>query len=430
MKYYIYVIGCDMNKSDAERLSTILDMLGYKKTNKEAEANILIAVCCSVRLSATNRIFGRAREWRKYRKKGAKLLLTGCVLKRDKIKFLDIFDDVFKIDEMGEFLPKIIEKKQKLDNKQISNYENDYFSVFPNYESFFRAYVPIMTGCNNFCSYCAVPYVRGREKSRLEEDIIKEIKKLISRGYKEIILLGQNVNSYGANNKKQIKKNKFVDLLKKIDRLEGKHRIYFYSNHPKDVSDELIETLPKLEHFPKYIHLPLQSGSDEILKKMNRHYTKKSYLELVNKIRKTIPDVVITTDIIVSFPGETENQFNETKNVMEEVGFDMAFTAQYSERPGTKSADLEDDIPREVKKSREYILQKETLASSSLSINKKLIGTKQRVLIDSKKNNRYFGRTDSYKVVEIKTDQKFEIGQFYEVEIIKAETWKLLATLF
>ncbi len=426
MKYYIFVIGCDMNKNDAERMSAVLSMLGLEETKDESNADFLIAICCSVRLSATNRIFGRGREWQKYHKKGAKILLTGCVLEKDKEKLYKYYDNIFPIEEINK-LPEILGIKS---NKEELK---EYLSVYPLYESSFRAYVPIMTGCNNFCSYCAVPYVRGREKSRPKEEIIKEIKDLISNNYKEIILLGQNVNSYQDNDTQRTdlcdnKGPSFVELVTAIDKIDGDYRIYFYSNHPKDVSSELIDTLPKLKHFPNYIHLPLQSGSTSILRSMNRNYTKEDYLKLVSDIKKKIPNVAITTDVIVGYPGETKGQFQDTVDVMKKVRFNMAFTAQYSERSGTKSAKIKDNIPHEEKKKRDEKLQK-VLGTSLIAINRKLVDTKQRVLIDSEKSGKYYGRTDSYKVVEIKTDQKLEIGQFYIVRISKAEAWKLFATL-
>lgn len=425
MKYYIYIVGCAMNYSDAERIGSALEMIGYTKTEKEAEADLLIAVACSVRQAAMDRIYSQSHKWKK--RESAITALTGCVLEADKKKLKDRFDYIFDINDLGDFL-RHLNKNFKF---QISNCENDYLLLPPKYENHFRAYVPIMTGCNNFCSYCAVPYVRGREKSRPQDEVLSEIRGLIDDGYKEIILLGQNVNSYRVSSKKQNlrNKNEFVGLIKEIDKIDGDYRVYFYSNHPKDMSDELIKTLPKLSHFPNYIHLPLQSGSDEILKKMNRHYTQKSYLGLAARIKKEMFDVAITTDIIVGFPGETQEQFEETRKVMEKVGFDMAFTAQYSPRIGTKSAELEDDVSRDEKKKREFELQKVTQAKSSLAHNKKLVGKKLRVLCDRTKSGKYFGRTDSYKVVEIKTDQPIRIGQFYEVEIIKADTWKLIASI-
>lgn len=434
MKYYLYIVGCAMNHSDAERISALLSMLGLQQSDNESEADLLIAVACSVRQSAVNRIYAKGESWK--RRKGVITALSGCVLSKDKKKLEKIFDYIFPIEEIGAFVQKIILNKDNYNDHplpKIEEIKESYFKITPQYESIFRAYIPIMTGCDNFCSYCAVPYVRGREKSRPEEDILKEFKSLVERGIKEIILLGQNVNSYGINNKAQIPNNKFVDLIKKIDKTPGDYRVYFYSNHPKDISGELIKTLPRLKHFPNYLHLPLQSGNDEILKKMNRKYTQEKYLDLVEKIKKEMPDITITTDIIVGFPGETISQFNDTQKVMKEVGYGMAFIAQYSPRPETLSSKMEDDVPKEEKKNREAVLQR-ILADSMLAQNKSMVGSKQRVLVDGKKGDYYYGRTDSYKVVEInlklKTDnQEPTLGKFYNAKIVKAEPWKLIATL-
>lgn len=410
MKYYIFVIGCDMNRSDAERIATILDILGYKKTDNEDEADILIAVSCSVRLSATNKIYHKGNIWKKRK---AKKILTGCVLPEDRKKLSAFFDLIIAIEDIVN-LPEMLGYKKENKEKLL-----DYLSVHPIYESNFRAYVPIMTGCNNFCSYCAVPYTRGREKSRPQQEILKEVKDLIKNGYKEIMLLGQNVNSYQPN---------FVKLIREIDKFEGKYRVYFYSNHPKDVSDDLIKTLPKLNHFPNYLHLPLQSGNTEILKAMNRHYSKEDYLKLVSKIKEAMPDVAITTDIIVGFPGETDEKFKDTFEVLKKVQFDMAYIARFSPRPGTAAAKLKNNVSETIKKERESILESE-LGKILKRKNKELVGETLRVLIDSKKGGKYYGRTDSYKVVEVKTDQALNVGQFYDVEISEVEAWKLFATL-
>lgn len=431
MKYYIFVVGCDMNKADAERLATVFRILGFEKTEDESEASVIVAISCSVRLSATNRIFGYGKKWQKYRENGTKIIVTGCVLEKDKKKLSNYFDHILPIEEMVSTLPNLLESSPQ-DIKKLPK-SSDYLSLMPKYNSSFRAYVPIMTGCDNFCSYCAVPYVRGREKSRPAADIVKEVETLIKKGHKEITLLGQNVNSYGINSKGRKTKNKFVELIKRIDKTPGDYRIYFYSNHPKDVSDELITLLPKLNHFPPYIHLPFQSGDNELLKKMNRHYTHDSYLDLVKKIKRIIPDAAITTDIIVGYPGETKTQFLETKKVVEEVGFEMAFIAQYSPRPGTVSANLDDDVPKDTKKNREKELMS-VIEGQLTEKNKKFVGKNMKVLMDGKKNSKYYGRTETYKVIEIDSklkidNQELVIGEFYNVKIVKAGPWKLVATL-
>ncbi len=413
MKYYFWILGCAMNYSDAERISAVLDSLGYTKTDDEKEADLFIVISCSVRQSAINRIYGKVRDLKEIRshKSAFKTVLTGCVLEKDRKKLEKVFDIMLEVKDL-EKLPNLLGSKSK-------GLSGEYLSIQPQYESTFRAYVPISTGCDNFCSYCAVPYTRGREKSRPAAEIIAEVKDLITKDYKEITLLGQNVNSYADG---------LIGLFQNIDAISGDYRVYFYSNHPKDMSDELIETLAALKHFPRYIHLPLQSGNDEIIHKMNRHYTRSQYLKLVAKIRKTMPDVTFTTDIIVGYPGETAEQFLDTADVMRKVEYDMAFIAQYSPRPGTVSAKQTDDVTIEEKIRREKVLQ-EILAETVLKHNRKLVGTTQKVLIDEQKNGKFYGRTESFKVVEIKTDQPLTIGQFTDVKIESAGSWKLLGTI-
>jgi len=486
-----------MNKSDAERIASVLCDAGFTETKKESEADIIVTFACSVRQSAINRIYGKIKEWQDIRtKRPLTTILSGCVLKEDRVKMKKYFDLIFDIKELQK-LKQFLEqnpKSETLNPKQyqnqndkkikddVLNFENwdlfrnskleirdyeDYFSINPIRESSFMAYVPISTGCNNFCTYCAVPYTRGREVSRPMDEIVKEVRELVDNGYKEITLLGQNVNSYtschselparlnsrsggdsesialdldSGSESGMTNSDNFTDLLKKIDGIEGVYRVYFYSNHPKDISTELIKILPKLEHFPHYIHLPLQSGSDKILKKMNRHYTQKQYLELAEKIKKNIPEVAITTDIIVGFPGETEEDFSKTKKVMKEVGFSIPFIAKYSPRPGTIAAKMKDDVSKEEKEKRWRKLtdiQKKILEKE----NKKLVGRTLTILIDSEKKGKYYGRTDNYKVVEISAGkdspctrtvlakqnkkQTSLIGQFVNVEIISSKAWIL-----
>jgi tRNA-2-methylthio-N6-dimethylallyladenosine synthase len=291
MRYFFWILGCAMNYSDAERIAAVLDSLGYSKTEVEAEADLFIVVSCSVRQSAINRIYGKIRDFKILKKdnKNFTTILSGCVLEEDRKKLSKVFDILFEVKDLGKLpqmlcdtIPSLCHPEQSegssksigVDSSALPQNDNEsglsgeYLSITPHYESNFRSFVPIMTGCNNFCTYCAVPYTRGREKSRPMEEIISEVKNLVQQGYKEITLLGQNVNSYG-NDLKDNANNKFTQLLLELDKIPGDHRIYFYSNHPKDMSDELIETLPKLVHFPQYIHLPLQSGNDEIIQKMN-----------------------------------------------------------------------------------------------------------------------------------------------------------------
>jgi tRNA-2-methylthio-N6-dimethylallyladenosine synthase len=338
------------------------------------------------------------------------------------------FDIMFEIKDL-EMLPQMLGNILGESEVEKLGKSGEYLGVSPHYESNFRAYVPISTGCNNFCTYCAVPHTRGREQSRSQKEILTEVKGLIKKGYKEITLLGQNVNSYGHdfNPDAKIDNRLFIKLLEEIDNIPGDYRVYFYSNHPKDFTDELIATLKHLHHFPHYVHLPVQSGNSEIIRKMNRRHTKEQYLSLVEKIRTAMPDVTLTTDVIVGFPTETLEQFGDTVEVMEKAKFDMAFIAQFSPRSGTVAAKMVDDVTKEDKKNREDILQK-ILAETAKEHNTKLVKTTQKVLVDGEKDGKFYGRTSGFKVVEIKTDQILELGQFIDVKIESASAWKLKGT--
>jgi len=456
-----------MNYSDAERMATVLESLGYTRTDQETEADLFVVISCTVRESAALSIYGKMRDLNQFKvaNPNFKTVLTGCVLDKDKKKLSKVFDILLEMKDLQQ-LPLLLNNQLPITNNHknnVSTFNNldlidnwkleignsvDYLSVTPTYDSTFRAFVPISTGCDNFCTYCAVPYTKGREVSRPTKDIIGEVKNLVEKGFKEITLLGQNVNSYGHDftssrhpepsegsrtpaldySCAQNDDSTFASLLTSLDSIPGDHRIYFYSNHPKDMTEELIMVLATLKHFPHYIHLPLQSGNDEIINAMNRHYTKQQYLDLVRKVREFLPDVNLTTDIIVGFPGETEAQFADTLEVMEKAEYDMAFIAQYSPRAGTVSAKLPDDVPKTEKIRREKVLQT-IVKATVLEHNKKLIGTTQCVLIDEIKNGKYFGRTEGFKVVEIKTDQTFKLGQFINVNIESVSSWKLFGSL-
>lgn len=319
-----------MNESDSERIAGFLENKGYKKAPNMEGADLIVVNACSVRQSAIDRIFGLKPKIQKLKLQNpnVKIILTGCVLKSDKKKFKEYFDEVLNIEE---FLGK------------------DYLCLEPKYLYSGSAFVPIMTGCDNFCAYCVVPYTRGPEYSRKATEIIKEVKELIKQGYKEITLLGQNVNSY---------KYGFANLLHKINNLPGNFRIYFLTNHPKDMANELINVIAESQKIAKEIHLPIQSGDNEILKKMNRGYTVKQYKNLVKRIRQKIPNVKISTDVIIGFPGETKKQFENTVKLFKEINFDKAYIARYSPRTNTAAAKLKDNISSQEKKRRWNVLNK------------------------------------------------------------------------
>ncbi len=319
MKYFIYTYGCQMNISDSEKIAAKLKRAGHRPAKTAAEADLVVLNACSVRQSAMHRVLSQLHKFR-----NKKIILAGCVLPADK---------------------------KRLTAENVTFWHpDDYFSLTPLRQNKFSAFVPVMTGCNNFCSYCVVPFTRGQEKSRPATAIIKEIKTLLKNGAKEIILLGQNVNSY------RDKKTDFAQLLKKIDNLPGNFRLNFITSHPKDMSDKLIKTLAECKKLVKELHLPVQSGDNAILRRMNRGYNAKRYLDLLKKIRRAIPDIKISTDIIVGFPDETKKQFQNTLKLAQAAKFNNAFIAKYSPRPGTAAAKFKDNVPADEKKRRWRIL--------------------------------------------------------------------------
>ncbi|MFH1598351.1 MAG: tRNA (N6-isopentenyl adenosine(37)-C2)-methylthiotransferase MiaB [Patescibacteria group bacterium] len=410
MKYFLFVIGCQMNLADAERAATVLEKIGLQPASSEKEADLIMVLACSVRQSAIDRIYGKINKWQM--RKNLTTVLSGCVTAQDKKKMKEKFDILLDIND----LPKLPGKLKNLPAHKHA----DYLEIKPKYQSSFQAFVPISNGCNNYCTYCVVPYTRGRESSRPVKEIICEIKNLIKRGYKEITLVGQNVNSYGQDLKPKVK---FVDLLKKVNAVPGHFWIRFLTNHPKDMSDQLIKSIPQLKKVTEYIHLPLQAGDNAVLKRMNRHYTQVSYLKLVAKIKKVIPGAAISTDIIVGFPGETKKQFAETKKVMTKVPYSMAYLAQYSERPGTAAAKLKDDVPKKEKERRQVALN-EILKKSSSANNQKMAGQTEEVLVDGHRKNYYYGRTRNFKIVKFKSTKNL-IGKFVKIKIVKANIWYL-----
>lgn len=322
-KYFIKTFGCQMNESDSQRIASFLEKKNYQSTDKIEDADLILVNACSVRQTAIDRIFGMKKKFKNLK---AEKIITGCLIKSDIPKFKEFFNEVKNINTfLGE----------------------KYLALEPKCQAQSVAYLPIMTGCNNFCSYCVVPYARGRETSRPMDEIIKEFKGFINKGCKEIILLGQNVNSYQYG---------FAKLLKKLNSLPGDFRVRFMTNHPKDMSDELINALAECKKVEKEIHLPVQSGDNQILKKMNRKYTVQEYKKLVEKIRKKIPGIKITTDVIVGFPGETEKQFQNTVRLFKEIAFDLAYINKYSKREGTAAAKFKDNISWQEKKRRWEIL--------------------------------------------------------------------------
>lgn len=415
LKYYLFVLGCQMNKSDGERIATVLKGLGYEKTSAEQAADLIIVVACSVRQSATDRIYGKIKIWKKLKEsKPLITVITGCLLPEDKVKMKKKFDLAFDITELAD-LPRLLKAKQ-------NNWQDiqDYFDIHPIPQSDFQIYIPIMTGCDNFCTYCAVPYTRGREKSRASQNIINEARKYIEQGYKEITLLGQNVNSYGNDLKNELN---FPQLLRAINNLPGDFWLRFITSHPKDMSDDLIRVMAAGEKICEHLHLPVQSGDNKILQRMNRKYTVERYKNLIKKVRQAIPDIMLSTDTIVGFPGETKRQFNKTKKLYKQMEFAMAYIGKYSPRSGTVAAKWEDSISLDEKKQREKTLTK-IMEKSALKHNQRLIGKTIAILVEKFTNNAITGKTRSFKPIKASSNKDLT-GQFVDIIIDKATSYSL-----
>lgn len=411
LKACVNTFGCQMNARDSEKLIGVLETIGYEITEDE-NCDFVIFNTCTVRENANTRVYGRLGQLKTIKKKNPHMLigLCGCMMQEahvvEKIKttyrFVDIIFGTHNIYKFAEIIYNRIESERMIID--IWKDTDKIVEDLPSERKFsFKSGVNIMFGCNNFCSYCIVPYVRGRERSRNALDIIREIEKLVADGVKEVMLLGQNVNSYG---KDLLDGLTFAGLLSEIEKIEGLERIRFMTPHPKDLSDDLIEVMSHSEKICKHIHLPLQSGSTEILKRMNRKYTKEQYLNLVEKIRTRLPDVALTTDIIVGFPGETEEDFEDTLDVVRRVRYDSAYTFIYSKRSGTPAATMENQVPEDVVKNRfDRLLQ--TISDISSEITLKDTGTIQKVLVESiseQDNELVTGRLSNNTLVHFKGD--------------------------
>lgn len=437
LKYYILTMGCQLNENDSEKLCGMLENMGYIKTEEISDADLVIYNTCCVRENAEERLFGKLGEVKKLKEaKGTIIAIGGCMMQEkhivDKIKKSYKYDVIFGTHTLHKFpqdlYNAIIENKKVTD---ILDIDGEIIEGLPiKREDNIRASVTIMNGCNNFCTYCIVPYVRGRERSRAPEDILNEITDLAEKGYKEITLLGQNVNSYMrvAREKKETisEINSFAKLLRAVNEIDGIEKIRFISPHPKDFTDDVIEAIRDCKKVSKFIHLPLQSGSSKVLKEMNRVYTKEQYLSLVEKMKNSIPNVKFSTDIIVGFPGETEEDFKDTLDVVKKVKFEQVFMFIYSRRVGTPADKMENQVPEEIKHKRFDRLKslyEEIIAEN----NKEYIETVQDILVEgySKTNDNFLtGRTDTNKVVIFEGDSNL-IGKIAKVKIISEHMWYL-----
>jgi tRNA-2-methylthio-N6-dimethylallyladenosine synthase len=482
MKYHLVTLGCQMNKSDSERTRSVIERMGFTWTGSEDEANMLGVLACSVRQKSIDKVYSRISKWNKWKKdKSLLTFVSGCMLPADKEKFLKLFDLVFTMDELPELdamvrqygivtpasisspadihPPSDPDKKEVLTDRSIRENsgldllqvlrdhkiqiqdqvsalrpKNDpeeirqFWKVAPHYSSGFEAFIPIQNGCDKFCSFCAVPYTRGREVSRSSAEILNELRDLVGKGYKSITLLGQNVNSYGLD--KQGNEIPFHQLLEKIGEF-GLHSgkefwVYFTSPHPRDMSADVIDVMTRYDCLAKQIHLPVQSGDDKVLIRMNRNHTMERYRSIIQSIREKLPDATLFTDIIVGFTGETDEQFQNTLKIMEEFRFNMAYIAMYSPRPGATSSRWEDDIPLDIKKERLQVLTDELVKYNRI-YNRKLIGQKLRVLVTGhdRKQGYLRGLTEGKLIVRFPAVDPSLIGRFTDLQINSAADFSL-----
>jgi tRNA-2-methylthio-N6-dimethylallyladenosine synthase len=427
--YNILTMGCQLNENDSEKLAGMLEEMGYIRTEILEEASLYVINTCCVRENAEEKLFGKLGELKKLKKQNDSIIaIGGCMMQekhiQDKLKqsypYVDIIFGTHTLHRLPEDICKILEERKAI--KDVIDIDGEIYEGLPikrNSEK--SASVTIMYGCNNFCSYCIVPYVRGRERSRTPENILEEIKGLAVEGYKEVTLLGQNVNSYKG------KENYgFAELLRDVQKIDGIEIIKFISPHPKDFTDDVISAIKECNKVSKLIHLPLQSGSTEVLQKMNRKYTKEQYLNLAEKIKKEIPEVLFSTDIIVGFPGETEEDFEDTLDVVRKINFEQIYMFIYSRRVGTPGDKMENQIPEEIKHKR-FDRLKALFEKQVEENNKKYIGKVEKILVEgkSKTNEKMLtGRTNSNKVLVFEGKEEL-IGNVVDVEIISEHKWYL-----
>ena len=423
----VVTFGCQMNFKDSEKLVGILTEMGYEETDDE-HADLVLYNTCTVRENANFKIYGRLGYLSKIKENNPDMIvgLCGCMMQEkhvvDKLnksyRFIDLIFGTHNLYNFAELMYERLSENHKVE--EILDGTDKIVEDLPTIRKYsFKSGVNIMFGCNNFCSYCIVPYVRGRERSRKPEDIVKEVEKLVSEGVVEVMLLGQNVNSYGKTLDEPIS---FAELLRRVTEVEGLKRIRFMTSHPKDLSDELIETMHSSEKICKQFHLPMQSGSNRILKEMNRHYTREDYLEIVRKLRESVPDIGLSTDIIVGFPGETEEDFQDTLELIKECRFDSVFTFIYSKRTGTPAAEMPNQVEESVIKDRFNRLLKVVNQISNEKINEKL-GETVDVLIEEKNeklDNFISGRLSNNTVVHVPGDESL-IGTIQNVKLNEAK---------
>ena len=432
-KLYIETLGCQMNKSDSERIAGILSHFGYVETDVEKDADLLIVNTCSIRQLSADKAYSLLGVWGKWKKikPELKIAICGCVAQQDKEKirqrapYVDLVFGTHNIYELPELIKRLEndEKICAITNTPVVCDQNDFKIIR---KKSVNAWIPIIEGCNNFCTYCVVPFTRGRERSRRPEEIIAEAKNIIKEGFKEITLLGQNVDSYGKDFEDE--NITLANLLRELNKIDGEFRIRFVTSYPSDITDDLIDAVEECDKVCKYFHIPMQSGNSHILQEMNRHYTKAQYYEIVSKIRNRFPDVAITSDFIAGFPGETEEEFQDTLNAIDELELDYSNTAAYSPRVFTKAGKMVDKFLSEEVKYERLNRLNEKNREVCLKSNKKFVGKILNVLVESKteKDGKTMlnGRADNNKIVHFE-DETNNIGDFVNVKINRAQTWCL-----
>ena len=428
--YFLLTYGCQMNESDSERYAGQLESLGYRRTEDMDMADVILLNTCCVRETAEGKIIGKIGELKHVKQHNPNLIIavTGCMAQEWQDRLFERaphIDLVIGTHNIHKLIELIRERQAKSGHYLEADMTVPAFHDLPTkrFQKFF-AWVPIMNGCNKFCTYCIVPYVRGREVSRPIADIVREIEEIAKEGYKEITLLGQNVNSYGLDLKDG---TDFSALLQAVDRIDGIERVRYMTSHPKDMTFAMIDAIADSRKVVNHMHLPIQSGSDELLKKMNRGYTVDQYMELVEYARKRIPDLVLTTDIIVGFPGETEEMFCQTLDLLKRVQYDMAYTFIYSPRTGTPAAKMEHQIPQE-EKSRRLQRLMDVQNVYSLQLNQAMEHKEYEVIVEGPtKNdeNHWFGRTTGNKMIIWEHDGSAAIGDTVKVAVDKGQTWVL-----
>lgn len=431
--YFIHTYGCQGNEADSETMAGILELMGFTKSLSEKNSDLIIINTCAIRENAENRIWGELGRLKAFKRENPNLILglAGCMTQEENVvervlrtyQHVDLVFGTHNIYKLPEYVETAMFSKERV--IEVYSQEGEIVENLPKIRNHrFKAWVNIMFGCDEFCTYCIVPYTRGKERSRSKDEILLEIQELVTKGYKEVTLLGQNVNAYGKDFKDQ--EYTFGDLLKDLDQT-GIERIRFTTSHPHDLDLKTMEAMKNSKHIMPHFHLPVQSGSNQVLKRMNRHYTKDSYLNVLKQLKEHVPGISVTTDIIVGFPGETDTDFNETLDLVEQAEYEGAFTFIFSKREGTPAAKFADETPLEVKKQRLYLLN-DYINQGYLKGNQRFLNQTVKVLVDGTSkydDNVLAGYTEHNKLVNFKGDKSL-IGQIVDVRITLAKTWFLL----